>query len=95
MLFELDGCEPHEEDTWDGRRFAVGGAVLRVGGPVARCAMTTRDPETGERNLDTLRLIKDYRGQLDGRRDPVRRLRAGRAAGAGRGRRRARASSDR
>ena len=66
MLFDLDGCEAHEEDGWDGRRFAVGGAILRVGGPVARCAMTTRDPETGERNLDTLRFIKDYRGQLAG-----------------------------
>jgi len=66
MLFDLDRCRPHEEDTWDGRRFAVGDAILRVGGPVARCAMTTRDPVTGERNLDTLRLIKDYRGQLDG-----------------------------
>jgi uncharacterized protein len=36
--------------------------VIRAGGPVDRCAMTTRDPDTGERDLDTLRLIKDYRG---------------------------------
>jgi uncharacterized protein YcbX len=36
--------------------------VVRVGGPVDRCAMTTRDPDTGERDLDTLRLIKTYRG---------------------------------
>jgi uncharacterized protein len=34
---------------------------VRVGGPVDRCAMTTRDPDTGERDLDTLRLIKGYR----------------------------------
>ncbi len=66
MLLELDGCEPHEEDGWDGRRAALGGAVLRLGGPVARCAVTTRDPDTGERDLDTLRLIKGYRGQLAG-----------------------------
>jgi hypothetical protein len=66
MLFDLDGCEAHEEDGWDGRRFAVGGAVLRIGGPVARCAVTTRDPDTGERDLDTLRLIRAYRGQLAG-----------------------------
>ena len=65
MLFELSGCEAHEEDTWDGRRFAVGGAVVRVGGPVDRCAVTTRDPDTGERDLDTLRLIKSYRGQRE------------------------------
>jgi uncharacterized protein YcbX len=63
MLFRLDGCDPHEEDTWDGLSFEVGSAVVRVGGPVDRCAVTTRDPETGERDLDTLRLLKDYRGQ--------------------------------
>jgi uncharacterized protein YcbX len=65
MLFELTGCEAHEEDTWDGRRFAVGEAVVQVGGPVDRCAVTTRDPDTGERDLDTLRLIKSYRGQRE------------------------------
>jgi len=65
MLFELTGCEAHEEDTWEGRRFAVGEAVVRVGGPVDRCAVTTRDPDTGERDLDTLRLIKGYRGQRE------------------------------
>ena len=63
MLFQLDGCDPHEEDTWEGRKFAAGSAVLRVGSPVDRCAVTTRDPDTGERDLDTLRLLKDYRGR--------------------------------
>ena len=65
MLFELTDCEAHEEDTWDGRPFSVGEAVVRVGGPVDRCAVTTRDPDTGERDLDTLRLIKSYRGQRE------------------------------
>ena len=27
--------------------------------------MTTRDPETGERDLDTLRLLADYRGRRE------------------------------
>jgi uncharacterized protein len=62
MLFRLAGCDEHEEDTWDGRRLRVGGAVLRAGGPVTRCAVTTRDPDTGERDLDALALIKAYRG---------------------------------
>ena len=65
MLFELSGCEAHEEDTWAGREFAIGEAVVRVGGPVDRCAVTTRDPETGERDLDTLRLITNYRGRRE------------------------------
>jgi uncharacterized protein YcbX len=66
MLFQLEGCEPHEEDTWNGLLFALGSAIVRVGGPVDRCAVTTRHPETGERDLDTLRLLKDYRGQREG-----------------------------
>jgi len=65
MLFELDGCDAHEEDTWEGRTFAVGSALVRVGGQVDRCAVTTRDPDTGERDLDTLRLLKGYRGQRE------------------------------
>jgi uncharacterized protein YcbX len=65
MLFELGGCEPHEEDTWAGRSFAIGEAIVRLGGPVDRCAVTTRDPDTGEHDLDTLRLIKSYRGQRE------------------------------
>jgi uncharacterized protein YcbX len=65
MLFEVTGCEPHEEDTWNRRVFTIGQAVVRVGGPVDRCAVTTRDPDTGERDLDTLRLLKSYRGQRE------------------------------
>jgi uncharacterized protein YcbX len=66
MLFVLDGCAEHEEDEWGGRRIRIGEATLTVGGPVARCAVTTRDPDTGERDLDTLGLIKGYRGVRDG-----------------------------
>jgi uncharacterized protein YcbX len=62
-LFELDGCTEHEEDAWEGRRVRVGEALVEVGDPVIRCAFTTRDPDTGERDLDTLRLIASYRGE--------------------------------
>jgi len=65
MLFTLAGCEAHEEDGWNGRLIRVGDALLRAGGPIERCAVTTRDPDTGERDLDTLRLIKNYRGVSD------------------------------
>ncbi len=61
MLLEIDGCAAHEEDTWQGRLLRIGEALLRIGGPVPRCAVTTQDPETGERDLDTLRVIRDYR----------------------------------
>jgi uncharacterized protein len=62
MLFTLEGCGPHEEDEWNGQLLQVGEAVVRAGGPVDRCAVTTRDPDTGETDLDTLHLIKGYRG---------------------------------
>jgi uncharacterized protein YcbX len=65
MLIELEGATPHEEDTWAGRRIGLGETVLQVTAPVPRCAMTTHDPETGQRDLDTLRAIKEYRGQSD------------------------------
>lgn len=65
MLFELAGCREHAEDEWEGRLLRIGDAVLRVGGPVDRCDVTTRDPDTAERDLDTLRILKDYRGQRE------------------------------
>jgi hypothetical protein len=66
MLLTLAGCEPHEEDTWEGRRFRVGTAAICVGGPVPRCVITTKDPDTGARDFDSLREIKRYRGADDG-----------------------------
>ena len=66
MLVELTGVEPHAEDEWEGGLVRLGEAVVRVGGPVGRCANTTYDPETGVRDHDTLRAIHDYRGKLEG-----------------------------
>ena len=64
-LFELDGCRAHEEDEWQGRRLRAGEALIEVGEPVIRCAVTTRDPDTGERDVDMLGLIAGYRGRGD------------------------------
>ena len=66
MLIDLEGGEAHEEDRWVGSRVALGETILRISAPVPRCAITTQDPDTGQRDLDTLRAIKDYRGQVDG-----------------------------
>src|SRR5262245_5154603 len=62
MLIELEGAGAHEEDGWIGSDVAIGSAVIQVTKPDARCAITTQDPETGERDLDTLRTILRYRG---------------------------------
>jgi uncharacterized protein len=61
MLFDLDGCEPHEEDTWVKRHVRIGGATVLIRGDVGRCAITTQNPETGEPDFDTLRTIRGYR----------------------------------
>jgi uncharacterized protein YcbX len=63
---ELEGGAAHEEDGWIGQRVAIGDAELRISAPVPRCAITTQDPDTGERDLDTLRTIIAYRGLRDG-----------------------------
>jgi len=58
---ELEGCDPYEEDTWDGKRVAVGASVVRVHGQIPRCIVTTQGPVTGLKDFDTLREIARYR----------------------------------
>ena len=67
MLIDLHDAAPLEEETWIGRRIAIGDAILRVTKPDARCAITTQHPDTGERDLDTLRMIISYRGLREGK----------------------------
>jgi hypothetical protein len=67
MLIELEGGLPHEEDTWVDGQVAIGETILTISAPVPRCAMTTHDPSTGVRDYDTLRAIKEYRGQVNGK----------------------------
>jgi uncharacterized protein YcbX len=61
MLIEVDGCEPHEEDTWDGSRVRVGAATLAMKGQVPRCAATNLSPATGEKDFNTLKILNAYR----------------------------------
>lgn len=67
MTFELDGCTPHEEDTWAGRRIRLGKARLRVYGQVPRCVVTTRHPDSGLKDFDTLKVLTEYRGLMSNR----------------------------
>jgi hypothetical protein len=63
MLFELDGCAPHDEDAWVKRHVRIGEALVRLRGDVGRCAITTQNPDTGVPDFDTLRTIKAYRSE--------------------------------
>jgi uncharacterized protein YcbX len=67
LNLELEGCEPYEEDTWADRRIGVGEATIEVGGQVPRCAFTTKDPDTGEKDWSTLTQIAKYRERIGGR----------------------------
>jgi uncharacterized protein YcbX len=58
----LSGAEVLEEDDWLGQSIRIGRQVrLRLVSRDPRCAITTLDPSTGERDFDTLRLILDNR----------------------------------
>ena len=57
----LEGASAHEEDTWLDREIRVGAALLRVKMRDGRCAVTTLDPDTGEIDMNTLKIIASYR----------------------------------
>jgi hypothetical protein len=62
----LEGTGPHEEDSWVGREVRAGTATLRVAERDQRCSLITKNPDSGERDLDTLRVLASYRRQDDG-----------------------------
>lgn len=55
----VDGVEPFAEDKWQSMR--IGDAVLRVAGPISRCAMTTIDPLTLDRGKEPIRTLARHR----------------------------------
>ena len=59
--FYVSGCGAHEEDDWIGGTVALGGARVKVHMRDERCVMTTHNPDSGERDIDTLRMIAAYR----------------------------------
>jgi uncharacterized protein len=64
MTFGVAGLEAHEEDTWLDRDVRVGDVLLRVTGNVGRCALTTRQPDTGVVDFKTLHHLRAYRGDV-------------------------------
>ena len=64
MLVEVGDCDVHEEDTWAGRRVRIGGATVRVVGPVPRCVVTNENPDSGVVDFGTLKAIVRHRGEL-------------------------------
>jgi uncharacterized protein YcbX len=65
MNIGVDGLEAHAEEGWRGRRVRVGEAVVIPQGNVGRCAVTTQNPRTGKPDLDTLKALAAYRGDVE------------------------------
>lgn len=55
----LDGGEAWMERDWIGREIMLGEVRMLVREPVIRCLATTANPETGERDLDTLTQLRE------------------------------------
>lgn len=62
MLINLSGVAAYEEETWRPATVRIGSALLKMRGPVPRCNATTRNPDTGTKDLKTLRLLAEGRG---------------------------------
>jgi len=62
----VSGTPPFAEDTW--REIRIGAVRFRVAAPCARCAITTRDPDTGEQldPYEPLRTLQRFHRARDG-----------------------------
>jgi uncharacterized protein YcbX len=62
----VSGAAPFAEDTW--REIAIGAVRFRVAAPCARCAITTRDPDTGAQidPYEPLRTLQRFHRARDG-----------------------------
>jgi uncharacterized protein YcbX len=60
----FDGLAPWEEFDWLDRDVQIGEAVFRVRERTDRCLATTTNPETGQRDVDTLATL-DHWGHRD------------------------------
>jgi uncharacterized protein len=54
----IDGLEPWAETDWIGHTCKIGDAVLRIAEPTGRCAATSVNPETAERDMNILLALK-------------------------------------
>ena len=56
----FDGASPWAEFAWVGKDVAIGNAILRVKEPATRCMSTAANPETGQRDADTLGALEHF-----------------------------------
>lgn len=61
----MDGLEPWQEFEWVGRTLRIGSVHLEVHERIQRCLATATNPETGERDADTLGALNKHFGHQD------------------------------
>ena len=64
MTFGIAGLGAHEGDGWIDRSVSVGDALLQVRGNVGRCAVITRNADSGVVDLRTLHHLSAYRREV-------------------------------
>jgi uncharacterized protein YcbX len=61
----LAGISPWAETAWPGQRLRIGEAELLIREPIQRCLHTAANPQTGERDADTLGALEILTGTRD------------------------------
>lgn len=59
--FVVETDEAWVEDTWCGTEVRIDGAVVRIGGPIPRCAVIDHHPETGTKDRRLLKKLVERR----------------------------------
>lgn len=55
----IKNLDPYEELNWVGKKLTIGNAELEVIEPIERCNATKTNPSNGEKDVDTLKLLRD------------------------------------
>ncbi|MGV6849858.1 MAG: MOSC domain-containing protein [Marinibacterium sp.] len=63
--FLIEGFEAWAEMDWIGKTLTVGETELEIVEPIGRCRMTEANPETGHRDADTLRGLREGFGHTN------------------------------
>ena len=61
----IDGADPWQEFDWVGRDITIGDARLHVIERIGRCAATTVNPKTGERDINIPKMLANGFGHTD------------------------------
>ena len=61
----IDGDTPFEEFDWIDRELQIGDVRLKVIDRITRCRATEANPETGERDANTLKALREHWGHTD------------------------------